>query len=128
MSFRAARSFFKTAFLVTLPAAISLWLSYRLFHMGMTEKSLVAWVVLFLASPFTILFTFLALAFNGLSMLAALFYFFGRRSAQFRVFTNLGSMEDMFIRREPPRDVTPTGPKDVTPRHMHLLKETDFER
>lgn len=128
MSWLAARSFIKTAFLVTLPAVIALWLSYRLFHIGMTEKSIVAWVVLFLASPFTILFTFLALAFNGLSLLAALFYIFGRRSAQFHVFTNLGHIDDVFIRRQPPRDVTPAGPKDVTPHHIHLLKESDFER
>lgn len=128
MSMRAALTFFKTAFLVTLPAAISLWLSYRLFHMGMTEKSLIAWIVLFLASPFTIFFTLIAVAFNGLSVLGALLFLFGRRSSQFRVFTNLGNIDDVFIRRTPPRDVTPDQTRDVTPRHIHLIKESDFER
>lgn len=128
MSMRATFTFFKTAFLVTLPAAIALWLSYRLFHMGMTEKSMMAWIVLFLASPFTIFFTLIALAFNGLSLLGALLFIFGRRSAQFRVFTNLGNIDDVFVRRSPPRDVTPNHPRDVTPRHIHLIKESDFER
>lgn len=127
MQFRAAGSFLKTLILITIPAIISIWLSYRLFDIAMNEKSVLAWVTLFLAAPFTIFFTFLALVFNFLSLMAALLLIAGRRSTNFRVFTNMGNIDDIFVR--PPRDVTPdqerSEPRDVTPTRLRVLKEPE---
>lgn len=95
---------------------------------------MIAWVVLFLGAPFTLLFTFLAVAFNGLSLVALLVLLFGRRTANFRVFTNMGNAEDIFSRGFPggfpggfPKDVTPGAePRDVTPKNLHVLKEPEL--
>lgn len=131
MRLRATGSYLKTLVLVSLPALISLWLSYRLYHIGMTEKSMIAWVVLFLSAPFTLIFTFLAVAFSSLSVIGFLLMLAGRRQGNFRVYT-MGNMNDMFTRGFPGgtpggfKDVTPRSePRDVTPKNLHILKGPD---